>query len=393
MTSTADILIIGGGVMGTSIAYHLAQRGGGSHVTLLERGALCSGTTGHSGAIVRQHYSNDFTIRMAKESLHVFQHFKELIGGESGFVTTGMLVTANAAGEASLRTNVALQREQGVKTRLLPLAEIGDVAPGFVATDATLACYEEDTGVADPMSTTHSFARRAKELGATIHEGVTVTEILTQGTHVTGVATTQGPVQAPVVVLAANVWSADLVRQLGIALPLTATRHPMVALRRPDDAGGRYGYHAVCLDTIHNIYLRPDIGGMTLVGSAENVLTSSNPESYAQGLSEDEIASFRAQAGLRFPALLRARARGGWAGIYDDTPDYHPVLDALTAVEGLYCAAGFSGHGFKLSPTIGAWMARYILTGEKPADMEPFAFERFAQGKEIRPRYASGVLG
>src|SRR5260370_14108350 len=132
MTSTADILIIGGGVMGTSIAYHLAQHGG-NRVTLLERQALCTGTTGHSGAIVRQHYSNDFTIRMAKESLHVFQHFNERIGGESGFVTTGMLVTANEAGEAALRANVSLQQGHGVNTRLTSPQEMSEVAPGFVA--------------------------------------------------------------------------------------------------------------------------------------------------------------------------------------------------------------------------------------------------------------------
>lgn len=392
MTDTADILIIGGGVMGTSMAYHLAE-GGGKRVMLLERQALCSGTTGHSGAIVRQHYSHDFTIRMAKESLHVFQHFQERIGGESEFVTTGMLVTTHAAGEALLRANVSLQQAQGVRTRLIRPEEISDVAPGFAATDATLACYEEDAGVADPMSTTHSFARRARELGAVVHEGVTVTRILTHGAQVTGVESTRGTVSAPTVVLAANVWSAGLARQLGIDLPLTPTRHPMVALRRPDDAGGRHGFHAVCLDTIQNIYLRPDLGGVTLAGSAENVLTSSNPDDYAQGLHEAEIARFRAQAAVRFPALARARARGGWAGIYDDTPDYHPILGALPAFEGLYCAVGFSGHGFKLSPLIGSWMAQYILTGEKPADMEPFAFERFARGQEIRSRYTSGVLG
>jgi sarcosine oxidase subunit beta len=392
MSGTADILIIGGGVMGTSIAYHLAQRGG-NRVTLVERQAICSGTTGHSGAIVRQHYSNDFTTRMAKESLHIFQHFNELIGGESGFTTTGMLVVANETGEASLRANVSLQQAQGVNTRLVSLEEVSDIAPGFAVPDATLACYEADAGFADPMSTTQSFARRARELGAVLYEGFTVTRILTHGTHVTGVETTQGNFSAPIVVLAANVWSADLARPLGIELPITATRHPMLALRRPDDGGGRQSAHAVCLDTIQSIYLRPDIGGTTLVGSAENVLTACNPDHYAQGLSEAEIDLFHRQAGRRFPTLVRARARGGWAGIYDDTPDYHPVLGQLAACEGLYCAAGFSGHGFKLSPLVGAWMAQSLLSGEQPADMQPFALERFAQGKEIRPRYSSGVLG
>lgn len=392
MIGTADIVIIGGGVIGTSMAYHLARRGG-NRVTLLERHALSTGTTGHSGAIVRQHYSNDFTIRMAKESLDIFQHFNERIGGESGFVTTGMLVTTNEAGEDALRANVALQQGQGVNTSWLGPQEIGEVAPGFVAAGATLACYEPEAGVADPVRTTYSFARQARASGALVYEETPVTRILTEGEKVVGVETPQGNISAPRVIVAANVWSVELARKIGVALPIRATRHPMVALRRPDDADKHPGMHAVCLDTMRNIYLRPNAGGVTLVGATENVLTASDPDHYAQGLTEEEIAYFHTQSRQCFPVLARAKARGGWAGIYDDTPDYHPILDALAAYTGLYCAVGFSGHGFKLSPVVGAWMAHYVLTGEKPADMEHFAFERFVQGKEIQPRYASGVLG
>ncbi len=167
----------------------------------------------------------------------------------------------------------------------------------------------------------------------------------------------------------------------------------MVALRRSDDFGGRQGLHAVGLDLTRNIYLRPDLGGITLVGSTEDVRIASDPDNYAQGLTEKEIAHFRTMAGGSIPALARAVPRGGWAGIYDDTPDYHPILDHLVAYEGLYCAVGFSGHGFKLSPIIGQWMAQLILMGTKSDDMQHFAYDRFSQGEEIRPRYTSGVLG
>jgi len=132
---------------------------------------------------------------------------------------------------------------------------------------------------------------------------------------------------------------------------------------------------------------------VTLVGATEGVLVASDPDNYAQGLTEEEIAHFRGMAGESIPALVRAVPRGGWAGIYDDTPDYHPILDRLAAYEGLYCAVGFSGHGFKLSPIVGEWMAQFILTGNKPDDMQYFAFDRFAHGAEIHPRYSSGVLG
>ena len=392
MAELADIVIIGGGVMGASIAYHVARRGGGK-IVLLERQALCNGTTGRSGAIVRQHYSNEFTVRMAKESLAVFQQFADRVGGDCGFVTTGMLVMIDAAGIDALRANVRMQQEQGAATRIISADEIGVAAPGYSSEGVALACYEADTGVADPMATTYCFAQRARDHGANIREGVTVKGILTTGERVTGVQTSQGDVQAPIVVLAANVWSAALAQTLGITLPIMATRHPMLALRRPNDSGGRQGMHAVGLDLTRQIYLRPDTGGMTLVGSAENVYTASDPDNYSQGLSEAEIAHYRTLGGGSIPALARAVPRGSWAGIYDDTPDFHPILDRLSAYEGLYCAAGFSGHGFKLSPIVGQWMAQLVLTSTKPEDMEHFAFDRFTTGKEIRPSYSSGVLG
>lgn len=332
MTETADVLIIGGGVMGASIAYQLAMQHAG-RIVLLERQALGNGTTGRSGAIVRQHYSNEFTIRMAKASLAVFQHFDDLVGGDCGFITTGMLVMVDEQGAEALRANVAMQQDQGVNTKLINAEEISQVAAEYNGEGVALACYEPDTGVADPMATTHCFAKRARDYGATIREGVAVTRILTRNGRVTGVQTSQGDVHAAIVVLASNVWSVALAQAIGIALPIMATRHPMIALRRPHDFGGRQGLHAVGLDLTRHIYLRPDLGGVTLVGSTEDVLVASDPDNYAQGLTEEEIAHFRRMAGRSIPALARAVPRGGWAGIYDDTPDYHPILDRLAAYE------------------------------------------------------------
>jgi glycine/D-amino acid oxidase-like deaminating enzyme len=393
MNTTADYLIIGGGVMGASIAYHLAKQGN-ARVLLLERQALGNGTTGRSGAIIRQHYSNDFTIRMAKESLQVFANFDEMVGGECGFVPTGMLVLSDKQGSDALRANVALQQAQGVATKLIEPVEVSNVAPGYSGDGAALVCYEEDAGVADPMATTHCFARRARDYGATIIERTTVLRILIEGERVTGVETAQGTFSAPTVVLAANVWSTALAREIGISLPITATRHPMLALRRPDDFGGRQGMHAVCLDVMRGIYLRPDLGGITLIGATGDILDGSDPDHYAQGLSEEEISYFREKGRECLPPLARAVPRGGWAGIYDDTPDYHPILGSLPQYSGLYCAVGFSGHGFKLSPTVGRWIADLVTTGKAADDMKHFAYERFAEATgEIKPRYSSGVLG
>lgn len=391
MSKKSDIVIIGGGVMGASIAYHLARQGGAS-VTLLERQGLGNGTTGRSGAIVRQHYSNDFTIRMARDSLHIFEHFDELVGGHCGFTTTGMLVLADEKSVEAIRANVLLQQMQGVKTRMIAPEEIAEVAPDYSSEGVIAACYEEDAGVADPMATTQCFARRARELGADVREGVEVRQLMVSGERIIGVATDNENFAAETVIVAANVWSRALLAPLGLTLPVTATRHPMVALRRPSDASNHLAMHAVCLDMARAVYLRPDVGGVTLVGSTDNVFTPSNPDHYAQGLSEEEIAFFCTRSSISFPALRRAVPRGGWAGIYDDTPDFHPILDRLPGYDGLYCAAGFSGHGFKLSPLVGTWMAEFVLTGQKPADMHPLNFARFSTGQEIRPNYDSGVL-
>src|SRR5438132_2842334 len=297
MTETADILIIGGGVMGASIAHSLAKQGGsGNRVVLLERQALCNGTTGRSGAIVRQHYSNDFTVRMAKESLAVFQHFADLVGGDCGFITTGMIVLTDEQGAESLRANVHMQQEQSVNTRLIDVGEVSEVAPGYNGEGVALACYEPDAGVTDPMATTYCFAQRARDYGAVIREGVTVTHILQQHGNVTGVRTVNGDILAPIVILAANAWSRPLAQTAGITLPITPTRHPMLSLRRPQDFGGRQGLHAVGLDITRQIYLRPDLGGVTLVGSTEDVLAASDPDHYSQGLSEEEITYLRGSA-------------------------------------------------------------------------------------------------
>src|SRR5579885_2223032 len=139
---------------------------GGGRVVLVERQAIGNGTTGRSGAIVRQHYSNDFTIRMARDSLRVFQHFDEVVGGDCGFVTTGMVVLAGEYGVEALRANVQLQQKQGVDTRLIDAQEVGEAAPGFSGEGVALACYEPETGVADPMATTFCFAQRARDFGA-----------------------------------------------------------------------------------------------------------------------------------------------------------------------------------------------------------------------------------
>ncbi len=393
MSETADVVIIGGGVMGASMAFYLAQRRAG-RIVLLERKGLATGTTGHSGAICRQHYSHPFTIRMARDSLRVFEHFDDVIGGDAGFRRTGLLLIVGPKDVEGLRANVALQQAEGVPARLIAPDEIPEVAPGLVGDGAALACFEEDAGVADPVMTVLAFAHRARELGAEIREGVEVTRVLTQGGKVRGVSTTQGEIECPRVVCAANIWSVALAREVGIDLPLRPVRVPMVSLRRPADFAGGAGLHPVCLDGVNDVYLRPDLNGWTHAGPLQEDLVSEIDPDHCTGPTSEEARQFQERAARRAPALGRALLRGGWSGIYDVcVPDGHYILDEASQLIGFYMAVGFSGHGFKMAPEIGRMMAGLVAAGERDPLLYHFRYSRFAEGDLIRPAYEYSVLG
>ncbi len=392
MAETAGVVVIGGGCIGTSIALHLAREGA-RDVLLLERAHLCAGTTGQSGAIVRQHYSNDFTAAMARDSLQIFREWADRIGGgDPRFIASGVLITVGAADTDGLRANVAMQQRIGIDTRIVTPDEIRALDPRLRADDIALGCWEATAGYADPVATVHAYASAASAAGVTIREGIEVREVLQDGDRVRGVRTSAGEIAAPVVVNAGNIWGVALLRQGGLDLPITPSRHPMAALRRPDDARTP---HTVVLDMHRDTYLLPHAGDVTLCGSiaGEDDTVYADPETYNQGVTRAEVQRFHAEGAYRMPALARSVAQGGWAGIYDGSADNHPVLDAVPGIEGYYCAVGFSGHGFKLSPVFGALMARLITGGPVAAPaLHPFRATRWAENDPIGTQYAAGVL-
>jgi len=392
MTETAGVVVIGGGCIGTSIALHLAREGV-RDVLLLERAYLCAGTTGQSGAIVRQHYSNDFTAAMARDSLHIFRDWADRIGGgDPRFTQSGVLVTVGEGDTEGLRANVAMQQGLGIDTQIVTPDEIRALDPRLRTDDIALGCWEPTAGYADPVATVHAYANAARAAGVTIREGVAVLDVLHEDGRVRGVRTSAGEIDAPVVVNAGNIWGVGMLRQAGLDLPVTPSRHPMAALHRPDDASAP---HAVVLDMHRNAYLLPRPGAITLCGSiaGEDDSVYADPDTYNQGVTRTEIARFQAEAGYRMPALARSVVQGGWAGIYDGSADSHPVLDAVPGIEGYYCAVGFSGHGFKLSPVFGALMAKLITGGPAAApELRPFRATRWAENDPIGTQYAAGVL-
>ncbi len=393
MVRTAGAIVIGGGCIGTSVALHLA-RAGVRDVLLLERDHLCAGTTGQSGAIIRQHYSHEFTATMARDSLHIFRHWAETIGpGDPHFVASGVLVTAGEADADGLRANVAMQQGIGIDTHLLTPDDVRALDGRIVTDDLALTCWEPTAGYADPVATVAAFATAACDAGVTIREGVAVREVRHVGGSVRGVTTAAGEaVDAPVVVNAANIWGVALLRDVGLDLPIFASRHPMVALRRPPAFGPA---HSVILDMARAVYLLPRFGEITLAGSINGAddRVLANTETYEPGVSRAEATRFTTESLRRVPALAGSVMQGGWAGLYDSCADAHPVIDEVPGIVGYFCAVGFSGHGFKLSPVFGQLLAARITDGPDAAPaLHPLSAARFAAGAALHTRYAAGVL-
>ncbi len=391
----AEAIVIGGGCVGASIAYHLARRGL-REVVLLEKRFLASGATGQSSGIVRQHYAYPVTARMAKLCLEVFSRFDEAIGGDAGFTRTGYLALVGPEDRDALAANVAMQQAVGVRTVVLGPAEVRELVPQLNVSDLAAAAYEADAGFADPASTTAALAHRARDLGARILEGVEVRQIGTQAGAVTGVDTSQGPLAAPLVISATGGWSPRLMAPLGVEVPILNTLHPMAAFERPAEFAPS---HPVCGDFVNEVYFRPEHGGLTLVGSTKHTKDDVvDPDEYPDRADPRWVQEFAARTVARFPPMESAQVRRDWCGFYDTTPDMQFVLDRVPGISGLFLAAGFSGHGFKHSPLIGDLVADLVL-GTKPADpqidLDFFSLSRFANGcaHQAQHAYSKVVVG
>jgi len=386
MRNTADVVIIGGGVMGCSMLYYLARLGV-TRSLLLERDVLGSGSTGRSQAICRMHYSNPVTSSLAWESLKVFTNFEETVGGTAGFVQTGYLVVVDPTDRPGLERNVAMQQELGIDTRVISPADAAELPPMISFTDGEALAWEPQSGYADSYQVTASYAKGAREMGAEIVMRNPVGEIQISGGWVQSVVTEQGVVETPVAVVAAGPWSRRFMSGMGIDLPLDTVRHQVAQVTRPVD---QVPSHPTVGDISQSFSFRPEGTGLTLVGFGED---EADVDSYNQGVDMTDLADVMQRLIRRMPQMADSYFRGGWSGLFTITPDWHPILGQIPGVEGLYCAVGFSGHGFKLSPAIGQGMAELITEGEaRVVDLAPLRYSRFAEGDLLSSRYRYKVL-
>ena len=386
MRQTAEAVIIGGGVMGCSIQYSLAKLGVTDSV-LLEMDVLGSGSTGRSQAICRMHYSNPVTASMAWESLKVFTNFGELVGGSSGFVQTGYLVIVESIDRPGLERNISLQQELGVDTRIVSAAEVAQLAPMVNVGEEEGLAWEPQSGYADPYQVTTSYATRVREMGGEVVLRNPATGIEISGGRVMAVTSVQGRVETPVAVVAAGPWSRREMAKVGVDLPLSTVRHQVATLTRPLD---RIPNHPTVGDIAQSFSFRPDGSSMTMVGFGEDDV---EVDTYNQGVDMEAVAANLAKLTRRMPPMADSYFRGGWSGLFTITPDWHPILDRVPGIDGLYCAVGFSGHGFKLSPMIGLTMAELIVQGEASSiDINPLRFQRFEEEDLLNSSYRYRVL-
>lgn len=391
MTQTADVVIIGGGVTGCSIAYHLVRRGI-SNVVVVEKSFLASGATGKSSACVRQHYTTPETCRMVLHALRFFENFAEHTGGRTAsFTRVGYLLGVDDRLRVPMEKSVALQRSMGIDTRLITPAEMREIEPRVRVDDFVAACYEPEAGYADPSQTTQGFAAAAREGGAEIMQHAEVLGLTRAGGRVTGVRTSRGDLEAPVVINAAGTWGDRIGRMAGVEIPITVCRHKINFFTRP---AGAADPHPLVYDFVKNIYTRPETGGLTLVGplDPEELNDRVDPDRYNEGVSFEETAEAMERAMHRFPVMEHGEVAKGYAGCFDVTPDWHPILDE-SPITGFYLAVGFSGHGFKLSPAVGHMMATLIAEGPGGhPDLPTFRLARFAEGKPIRGTYGDWLM-
>jgi glycine/D-amino acid oxidase-like deaminating enzyme len=391
MSQTADVVIIGGGVIGCSIAYHLVRRGAGN-VVLVEKSFLASGATGKSSACIRQHYTTPETCRMVLHALRFFESFAEHTGGRTAsFTRVGYLLGVDDRLRVPMEKSVALQQSVGIQTRLVTPAEMREIEPRVRVDDFVAGCYEPESGYADPSQTTHALAAAAREGGARIMEGAEVLGLSIAGGRVTGVSTSRGDIHAPVVINAAGIWGDRIGRMAGVDVPITVCRHKINFFTRP---AGATDPHPLVYDFVKNIYTRPETGGLTLVGplDPEECNDRADPDRYNEGVSFEETADAMERAMHRFPVMEHGEVAKGYAGCFDVTPDWHPILDE-SSVKGFYLAVGFSGHGFKLSPAVGDMVASLVVDGKRPGDdVHAFRFSRFAEGKPIRGTYGDWLM-
>jgi sarcosine oxidase subunit beta len=380
---TADIVIVGAGVMGASIAFHLALRKAG-RILVVDKDHVGRGGSGRSSGLIRMHYSFPAEVQLALVSLRMFERWAELVGETSLFQKTGFVRIVHPNETEQLRRNVAMQHELGVNVRLISQAELRELEPDWVVDEVQEAAYEPDSGYGDGAGVANDFLARARELGVAYSPRTRVTSFRIEAGKVHGVVTDQGGVSTPMVVAASGPWTRPLFAEAGYDLPIETEYHQVAILK---NASGMRSGGCACIDSVSATYFRPDGPDKFLVGDFYGKRPI-DPDDFPQRASGESLEKLIERACRRIPKLENAELMRGVTGVYDMTPDCRPLLGEIPGTAGLYACAGFSGMGFKISPAIGLVMSELLVGGRgKIVDITAFAPNRFAEGRPIKAEF------
>ena len=385
-TETASIVIIGGGLEGVATAWALAQRGI-TDVVVCERDTVGGGMTGKSSGIVRCHYGVSSLSAMAAIGLEVFEKAEEIFGTDIGFRQTGYVVGVGEPNVDNLRKSLAAQREVGVQTEEMDVSEVAKLWPAADLEPFAAFGWEERGGYGDAYQTAQAFAASARAAGVRIKQGTTVSGLLTDGERVTGVELVDhSTISADTVVVATGVWTKPFLDKYGIDVPITVHREQIVMIHPGMDLGAV----PVFSDLVSLQYVRPDVRGEILFGNSDLAeLEIANPDGYLNRADEAFLDLTVDKVGTRFPAFTDASITSSYAGCYDVTPDWNPVI-STGPLDGLVIAAGFSGHGFKISPAVGRLVADLVVDGRSNDPRIPesdFRLSRFDDGDLLKTRF------
>ena len=375
--TTADIVIIGGGVMGASAAYHLAKRGMKNIVLLEKEEFFGTGATGRCAGGVRYQFSTEINVKLSMESLPMIERFSEEIGQDVNYRQCGYLLIATDEKDAiTFQHNVELQNRLGARTQLLSGDEVRECLPLMKFEDAIAGTFNQKDGIVDPNSVVAGYISAAQKLGAKALTRAEVTGICVSGNEVEAVETTQGEIQTPMILNVAGPWAGQIGEMAGVQIPIVSIRRQMFTTDPLEEIPEDFPF---VIDFAQSLYFHREGEGLLIGMSNQN-----EKPGFDQNVDEEfEFVNLEA-AMERMPLLERASRASHWAGLYEVTPDAHPIFGGSN-VKGFSICAGFSGHGFMHGPVAGKLMSEYILDGKfSTLDVSMLDLARFEQGRLIK---------